>query len=176
MPLPDLTDFTPPYIQGSRTVFLLAMLGTIFSTGLGILGQAITPADLTPAQHIDFLVKCIYALASAIIAMAGSGAVLLNWLGKRALKVFSDNSKTNRDLIQEIKELRNDRHLDRAEIKSLKEIMEVQMEYFNEAGIQAMNRGLDRETEVPDLPLSLSNAIRKPAQPKTKRHNPNTPQ
>lgn len=170
MPLPDFTDFTPPYIQGSRTVFLLAMIGSTLLTAFGILGQALTPTDLTPAQHIDFLIKCIYALATTIIAMAGSGALLIKWLGTRGLKVFSDHSKTNRDLIQEIKEMRNDRHLDRAELKSLKEIMEVQMDYFNSAGIEAMNRSLDRDPEIPsDLPLSIATAHRRPQQPKTKR-------
>jgi hypothetical protein len=170
MPLPDLADLTPPYIQGSRIAFVIATGGVIFSGLNGLLADALHPADLTPGQHIQFLITCIYALAGCIVAMAGSGAVLLNWLGKRALKVFADNSKTNRELIQEIKELRTDRNLDRAEIKSLKEIMEVQMDYFNSAGIEAMNRSLDRDPEIPsDLPLSIATAHRRPQQPKTKR-------
>lgn len=152
-----LQDFIPSYIHGSKTVFVLALVGSAISSALGMLTDVMSSAGISPAQHIEFLIKCIYALAGAIVTMAASGALLLSWLGKNALKVIADNSRSNRELARDV--------------NGLRQIMDVQMQYFNGVAINAIN-GLDRDSEIPaDLPTELSTGPRRPQnQPKTKRY------
>lgn len=165
MPL-DILD--PQPTPWTFTVYVGTLILSGCVSGIGWLASTLTPPAGMETEYVKFLLTVVYALSGVILGLVAGAVGMVKWMAPKLLRVISENSKTNREVQAELKELR-------ADSNSFRKILEVQMEHWNEAGIAAINVGIQHITDrainngsnLADLPaeLAIPAARRKPQPP-----------
>lgn len=152
---PDFLDpqATPSHPWALPFMLVALVIGGILSAGSWLLA-VVQPPTVIDQAYIDFLLKCVYGLCLAIVAIMTTAAAVGRWIADKALAIIQENSRSNQLLTQEL--------------IALKEIQQVQMEYFNEVGITAIQRAL--EEDAPEIPADIPLAAASTRRPLRRRH------